>query len=115
MLRRITVSIVRAAALAGCGGGSDGPAAPSQQGATVDATPQLTFTPATVTVAAGRSVTFRFGSVAHNVFFDAASGAPGDITAPTANASVTRTFATAGTFTYDCHIHPGMTGTVVVQ
>jgi plastocyanin len=32
-----------------------------------------------------------------------------------ANTSVTRTFETAGTFTYTCHIHPDMHGKVVVQ
>ena len=117
MLRRITIPMALAAALMACGGSSDDgdPTGPSQQNATVDATPQITFSPATVTIAAGRSVTFRFGSVPHNVFFAAASGAPADITAPTSSASVARTFSTAGTFTYECHVHPGMTGTVVVQ
>jgi plastocyanin len=48
------------------------------------------------------------------VTFTAATGVPADI-ATTANASVTRTFSTAGTFTYHCTIHPQMTGTVIVQ
>jgi len=121
MIGRFTAAIVVATALAGCGGssgyGGGNPTGPSQPsgGATVDATAQLTFSPASITVAAGRSVTFRFGSVAHNVFFGAVPGAPADIPAATANASVTRAFATAGTFPYSCHLHPGMTGTVVVQ
>lgn len=120
MLRRFAIPMALAAALVGCGGGGsddDGgnPTGPSQQSVTVNATPDLTFSPATVTIAAGRSVTFRFGSVPHNVFFDAAQGAPADIPTATTNASVTRTFNTAGTFTYDCHVHPGMSGTVVVQ
>ncbi|HEU4630987.1 MAG TPA: plastocyanin/azurin family copper-binding protein [Gemmatimonadaceae bacterium] len=123
MLRRIMAATTLAAALVACGGGGSdydgggptGPTGPTGQNATVDATPQITFSPATVTIAAGRSVTFRFGSVPHNVFFDAASGAPADIPTPTTNASVTRTFNTAGTFTYDCHVHPGMSGTVIVQ
>jgi len=29
--------------------------------------------------------------------------------------SVTRTFATAGTYAYTCHIHPSMQATVVVR
>jgi hypothetical protein len=60
-------------------------------------------------------VTFAFGSVGHNVFFDTAAGAPADIPGINANTSVTRIFNTAGTFTYICHIHPSMQGTVVVQ
>ena len=42
------------------------------------------------------------------------TGAPDAIPGTNANTSVPRTFATAGTFEYDCHIHPGMKGTVVV-
>ena len=111
-------SLALAAALAACGGGGDdgGPSGPSPSAnVTVDATAQLTFTPATVTITAGRTVTFRFSSVPHNVLFDALTGAPGSIPAPTSNASVARTFPTAGTYPYECGLHPGMAGTVVVQ
>ena len=70
---------------------------------------------ATTTVAVGATVTFDFGSVAHNVFFDAHSGAPPDISGNNANTSVGRTFNTAGSYSYTCHIHPSMHGTVIVQ
>jgi plastocyanin len=84
--------------------------------ATVQATPSIAFTPSRVNLLAGGTVTFDFGSVEHDVFFDnAPTGAPANITAPSANKSVTLTFATKGTYVYNCHIHPGMTGTVVVQ
>ena len=100
----------------GCGGddnngGSNGP---PTDGNTINATPSETFTPASLTINAGETLTFVFGSLAHNVFFDQDT-APDDIPAPTSNASVDRTFPTAGTFTYTCHIHPQMHGTVVVQ
>jgi plastocyanin len=49
------------------------------------------------------------------VFFRAQSGAPADIPGINANTSVARTFTTPGSYQYDCHIHPGMRGTVVVQ
>jgi plastocyanin len=52
--------------------------------------------------------------VAHNVFFDAATGAPADIGGTNANVAVTRAFSTAGIYRYSCHIHPGMAGTIVV-
>jgi plastocyanin len=82
--------------------------------ASVAATPSITFNPAVVDIAAGGTVTWDFGSLTHNVTFDAATGRPANITAST-NTSVARTFATAGTFSYQCTIHPGMTGTVNVH
>jgi plastocyanin len=82
--------------------------------ARVDATPDITFNPGTANVVPGGTVTFAFGTVAHNVFFDAAAGAPADIPGTNTGTSVTRTFATAGTYPYSCHIHPGMRGVVVV-
>jgi plastocyanin len=100
----------------GCGSDNNGgPSGPPADGNTVDATPSLTFTPATLTISAGETVTFAFGTVQHNVFFDDPTVASLNIEAPSANLSVNRTFATAGTFTYSCHIHPTMHGTVVVQ
>lgn len=79
-------------------------------------TPAIAFTPQRATAARGGTVTFAFGSVAHNAYFSSApgGGTPTDITGANSNVSVTRTFSTAGTFTYNCHIHPGMSGTIVV-
>jgi plastocyanin len=94
----------------------DSPAAnlPSPMTATVNATPSISFAPSPLSVAPGGTVTFAFGSVGHNVFFDAVPDAPADIPGTNANSSATRTFPAAGTFTYTCHIHPGMKGTIVV-
>jgi plastocyanin len=105
-----------------CGGGGYGsspssPTTPTTPAAAdqVNATASLAFDPSTLTTKVGHAVTFAFGSVGHNVFFDTAAGAPADIPGINANTSVTRIFNTAGTFTYTCHIHPSMQGTVVVQ
>jgi plastocyanin len=108
-----------AVACGGAGGYGTGPGSspppPPPTPRTVVATNGLVFTPNTLHVNAGEEVTFSFGSVAHNVFFDAANGAPTNIDGINANTSVQRTFATAGTYTYTCHLHPGMNGTVVVN
>ena len=105
--------------VAACGGGNDTgtPTAPTPtpSGArnAVAATPALTYTPATITIAVGDSVTWAFGTVAHTVTFDT-QGAPAEIPSTT-NTSVARVFPQAGTFDYHCALHRGMTGEVHVQ
>jgi plastocyanin len=81
----------------------------------VNATASLAFDPSTLNTTVGHTVTFKFGSVGHNIYFDATTGAPADIPGVNSNSSVTRTFETAGTYTYSCHIHPYMQGMVVVK
>jgi len=99
-----------------CGSnGYGGSTAPPPAGNTVAATPSLTFTPGTLHVNVGETVTFAFGSVPHNVFFTQQAGAPADIAGNNTNVSITRVFATAGTYTYTCHIHPSMRGTIEVR
>ena len=105
-----------AGALIGCGSNYGSTAAPPPPPAnTVDATPAEVFTPGNLHVAVGQVVTFTFGALAHNVFFAAQAGVPADIPGTNANTSVTRQFDTQGTFTYTCHIHPQMHGTITVQ
>lgn len=117
LTRRALVAVAVLAGAACGGGGSTGPGdSPPVQAATVDATPQIQFNPGRVRLVRGGTVTFRFGTVAHNVYFDGSpAGAPANITGARSAESVTVTFDAAGTFGYECHIHPGMTGTVVVQ
>ena len=80
----------------------------------VNATASSTFDPASLTVPKGTTVTFTFLSVTHNVTFDAASGAPANIPSMSGG-SITRTFSASGTFGYQCTLHNGMRGTVIVQ
>ena len=104
----------------GYGGSTADPTSPPPSGAIVRANTSLAFAPDSLDVTAGSAVTFTFGSVGHNVFFDPIGGAPqpgapADIPGANANNSVSRTFATAGKYRYTCHIHPTMHGTVVVK
>jgi plastocyanin len=72
------------------------------------------FIPVSFVLAIGGTVTFDFPpGIDHNVIFAPTPGAPQDIP-QTRNVKLTRTFTRAGTFAYDCRIHPGMTGEVIV-
>jgi len=73
-----------------------------------------TFTVPSVTIGLGGTVTWNIGAIAHNVSFNAVTGAPQSIATTSATAA-SRTFATVGTFPYNCTLHAGMTGTVIVQ
>ena len=88
-------------------------ALPYPLSASVSTTDFSTFSPSTVDIAASGSVTWTFGSTVHNVTFSAA-GSPADVPS-TASTSVSRVFSTAGTFGYQCTIHSGMTGVVIVH
>lgn len=83
-------------------------------GSVAAGTSSNTFQPQVVVIARTGTVTWSFGSLEHNVIFSGVTGAPANI-GNTTNASVSRTFGTAGTFPYDCNLHAGMTGTVVVR
>ena len=68
------------------------------------ATPSSTFSPATVTVAQGDSVTWANAGGLHNVFFDDGSFAQPP-TPSFAGWTVSRTFDAVGSFTYYCEAH----------
>ncbi len=71
------------------------------------------FTPATVTIALGGTVTWtNDGPSTHTITADDGSFDSGDLSK---GKTFSHTFQTAGTFTYHCSIHPFMTATVIVQ
>jgi plastocyanin len=81
--------------------------------------PNNTFTPRTVSINAGDTVTWTNNSGVHNVHFDDGSfDQPANASSPPW--TVSRTFASAGTFRYYCELHggpngSGMSGTVWVN
>ena len=115
-----------AVVLAACGGSTSTPAASAA--ATSEAAPSeapaagggdavtiknFAFGPASLSVAAGSTVTWtNDDSAAHTATaddgsFDSASIAPGS--------TFSQTFDTAGLFAYHCSIHPNMKATIEVQ
>jgi plastocyanin len=82
--------------------------------AAITASDALKFSPSTVTVSVGQTVTWtNGGSINHTVTFD--SG-PAFSQSLNTGATVTRTFTAAGTFAYHCSIHgQSMHGTIIVE
>jgi plastocyanin len=99
-------------AVAACG--SDSTTAPSAPASTnAVSVSNNAFSTPNIQVSPGTTVTWTWASnaVEHNVTFSdgPTSGNRG------ANATFTRTFAAAGTFSYHCTIHSEMNGTVTVK
>ena len=82
--------------------------------ADVNATTSNTFTPATIDIARNGTVNWIFAAVTHNVTFSGSAPTGGNI-GNNSNATVSRTFTVAGTFNYQCTLHGGMTGQVIVH
>lgn len=95
-------------ALAGCAGGTDLSAETAQQTDQVDI-PRSAFEPAVVEVPAGTTVTWTFtDNTDHNVVGE---GFESDVLS---DGTFTHTFTEAGTYDYQCTLHGGMRGRVVV-
>ncbi len=125
---RLPVLVLIPVLLSGCGGsgttdkgdeaGGSGTTtgAADAQAVTVGMTDTLKFNPSTVDAKVG-SVAFNvtnLGNIPHNLEFDdKALGKTGTIDGK-ASEPLKVTFAKAGTFTFVCTFHSGMTGKVVV-
>lgn len=89
-------------------------ATPPNGGNTVQ-TVGASFAPAAIIIAQGDSVTWAFSGATHNVTFLSAQPLGGNITDQAPGNHATRTFASAGTYDYECTRHSGMSGVIVVQ
>ncbi len=73
----------------------------------------FSFQPATISVPVGGTVTWTNNdTTGHTVTADDGSFDSGTVSP---GATFSQTFATAGTFTYHCNIHPSMTASITVQ
>jgi plastocyanin len=105
--------------VAACSPSGSGSSSPGGSGATatsvVDLPPSYRFVPPAITVPAGTTVTWNNrDNFTHSVqFLD--GGLPTEPLQMPPGASTTFTFASPGTFAYQCHLHPqNMRGTVTV-
>ncbi len=88
-------------------------AASSSGGATTVSIKDFAFTPSSITIKAGQSLTWtQRDSTRHTVTSDAKDWDSGALDN---GKSFSHTFDTAGTFSYHCAFHPTMKGTVIVQ
>ena len=120
MSRRVFVVLALAAlGLAACSSNKSAtpPATSSStaaaSGNTVQATSSLTFTPVSLSIKKGDTVTWNNSSgIAHNVTFENGAAFNQSLNDGT---QINRTFTTTGTFNYFCSIHgKSMHGTIVV-
>lgn len=83
---------------------------------TISVGPGIAFSPASVTLAAGGTVTFKWADGPHGIHF---TSGPGTLPANSANLSsgtVDYTLNTKGTYNYNCTVHGNaMTGQIVVE
>ncbi len=101
---------VAAVAASGCLGQSGG--GPVPPGAKLVEVRQMAFRPRVVTVTVGQPVTWRFedAQVEHDVL-----AVSGTFQSPLKDSGTwTHTFASPGTYSYFCRVHPYMTGQVIV-
>ena len=100
---------------AACGAGTAAVSQGGSPGATVDATDNLAFTPQNVTVNVGQVLQWKnTGQIGHTVTFSGNESCLTDA-ALAGGSTWDVTFNQAGTFNFQCTIHPQMTGVVTVH
>jgi len=99
--------------MTGMTGGTGGTGGTSGPGANEVFIQGIAFNPATITVAAGTTITWtNKDPITHTVTSDSKLWDSGSV-GP--NGTFSFTFATAGTFPYHCNVHPSMTASVTVN
>ncbi|MDP2299216.1 MAG: cupredoxin domain-containing protein [Coriobacteriia bacterium] len=111
LIELVTVVLLSLVVAAGCSAGGDGAGeTPGSAGTTVSES-GLAFSPPTLEVNAGDTVTFvNEDSVDHQVLIGGVT-----LARQTPGESVTWTAGSAGTIDYICTLHPSMRGRLVVK
>jgi plastocyanin len=109
---------LRLLAIAGLALGAAAPAVTTAAGAAATRTVTLkdiSFSPRSLTVSGGTTVTFAFrdNGTTHDV--TSTAGRRFKTIAARSAGSVRRTFRRTGTYRYACTLHPGMTGRITVR
>jgi plastocyanin len=116
MHRRLALAACLCLAAA-CGGGDTEPQPTTNQLYDVFTVGDA-FSPSSLMIAVGDTVRFNFtagsDAMGHDVTFRATPGAPANINVQKSG-TASRVFRTRGSFHYDCFVHPGMQGDVIVQ
>jgi plastocyanin len=116
---RIRIALAVFLFTAACGGSDNPTTPPTGSNKTYDVFAlSNAFSPSFLQIVSGDTVRFTIVTASngegHDVTFDAKTGAPANIKVTLAGI-FTRVFSTRGTFHYNCFVHPGMNGDVVVQ
>ena len=116
---RVSIALAVFLLAAACGGSDSPTTPPAGSNKTYDVFAlSNAFSPNFVQIIPGDTLRFTIvpasNGVGHDVTFDAKAGAPANILV-TLSGIFTRVFTTRGTFHYNCFVHPGMNGDVVVQ
>lgn len=105
-------------AVVGTGGDGGGGTTPTSCSTGTFCLGATTFVPTSATVVKNTAVTWvNTSGIFHNVVFDnpPAAVVGGDLGNMGANATASRTFATAGVYAFHCTVHAGMNGSLTVQ
>jgi amicyanin len=125
LLAASSVLLILACIIAGCSSSSSSSSGPAPSGAASPAPAasvpaisikNMAFSPATLTVKAGTTVTWtNDDTVPHTVVSADGSSAVYKSSLLASGASFPFTFKEAGAYSYHCGIHPSMKGTIIVQ
>jgi plastocyanin len=112
--RALSLSTVLLAASLSCTSDRSDPVGPGGGGNNTVVMGASSFSPPSLTIQRNGTVTWSNTSgIVHNVTFNTA-GSPAGIPNHSAGSNA-RTFPTAGTFNYNCTLHEGMNGAILVQ